>query len=238
MSSAQADGTPMWLTLDSVAHCAVQWQRERTDCSAERERARAIAAAPRRAQFLAGRWLAAQLLAEHCGGTAGAWQISCTPGQAPRVLDGPAPVRPWLSLAHRGDVLACVLADRPVGVDVEIIGLLRSAPEERAAWVLAPAELAEFSRLGPADREAYLLTHWTLKEAWAKRSGHGLNLGEMPGLVTQTGAAAANARVWRAGGLIVALCADANGAWPQPRGQGLNAVSAQHWQVEAINRPH
>ncbi len=227
----------MWLALDSVARCAAQWQRERSDCRAERERAQAIAAAPRRAQFLAGRWLAAQLLAEFYGGSAGAWQMSCTPGQAPRVLDGPAPARPWLSLAHRGDVLACVIADRPMGVDVEIIGHLQSAPEEHAAWVLAPAELAAFSRLLPADREAYLLTHWTLKEAWAKHSGQGLNLGEMPGLAAQAEAAAGNARVWRAGGLILALCTDASAAWPQPRGQGLDAVSAQHWQIDTINRP-
>ena len=227
----------MWLALDSVARCAAAWQRDRGHCAAERERAQAIATAPRRAQFLGGRWLAAQCLAAQHGGDAAAWQMACTPGQAPRVLDGPTAKRPWLSLAHRGDVLACALADRPVGVDVEVLGRMRGAPDERAELMLAPIELAHYAGVPPAEREALLLSHWTLKEAWAKRGGHGLSLGGMPELAAQQVARGGNARLWHAGGLVVALCADADAAWPQPRGQGLDAVEAQAWQVGALDAP-
>ena len=225
----------MWLALDSVERCAAGWQRDRSHCATEHERAEAIASAPRRAQFLGGRWLAAQWLAAHYGGAPAAWQMTCTAGQPPRVLDGPNATRPWLSLAHRGDVLACALADQPVGVDVEVLGRLRGVPDERAALVLAPVEQVIYSRMPPAEHEAYLLSHWTLKEAWAKQSGHGLSLGEMPGLAAQEVAAHGNARLWRAGDLIVALCADPDAVWPQPEGRGFDDVAAQRWQVGAIH---
>lgn len=225
----------MWLALDSVARCAAAWQRDRSHCAAERERAEAIPSAPRRAQFLGGRWLAAQWLAAQFGGTPAAWQMTCTPGLPPRVLDGPNAARPWLSLAHRGDVLACALADRPIGVDVEVLGRLRGAPDERAAWVLAPAEMATYARVMPSEREVCLLSYWTLKEAWAKRDGHGLGLGGMPGVAARELAEGGNARLWRAGEFLVALCADADAAWPNPAGQGVDAVVPQLWQVDLLH---
>lgn len=219
-----------------MARCAAAWQRDRSHCVAEAERARAIASPNRRAQFLAGRWLAASLLAARHGNAVRDWQFSCEPGHAPRVLAGAA--SPWLSIAHRGDVLACAVADQSIGVDVELEGHARATADERAELVLAAEELAEFTALPPAEREPFVLARWALKEAWAKRSGRGLGLGEMTLLVAREAAAGGNARLWRASGLLLALCADgAHAVWPQPQGEpGLDGAAAEAWQIEPAAR--
>ena len=223
----------MRLALDSVARCAAAWQRDRHDNAAERQRAAAIAAPLRRAQFLAGRWLAAQLLAQQHGGRPADWHISCVSGEAPRVIAGPGLDRPFLSIAHRADALACALADVPVGVDVETEGGLRGAADERTGFVLSHAEREAFAQTAPRAREAFLIAHWALKEAWAKQSGRGLALGEMPSLSARALSSNGNARLWIAHGLVVALCAAAPRQWAQPGGLAFDEVSAQCWQVGA-----
>lgn len=228
----------MQLVLDSVSRCAAAWQRDRGDNALERTRAAALAAPLRRAQFLAGRWLASQLLAQCCGGQPTAWQLTCVGGEAPRVASGPGTARPCLSIAHRGDMLACALADVPIGVDIEVEGSLRSAADERAAFVLAPCEQEAFERTAPDVQASFLLARWTLKEAWAKRSGRGLALGEMRSLATRELVGGGNARLWAARGLVVALCTDTTPSpWPQPRGLGMDRVSPQFWQVDPVSRP-
>jgi 4'-phosphopantetheinyl transferase len=230
----------MQLALDSVARCAAAWQRERHDNAAERARAAAIAAPLRRAQFLAGRWLAAQLLAQQCGGRPAQWLITSASGEAPRVLDGPGRGRPHLSLAHRADVVACALADTPLGVDIELEGSLRGPADERAEFILSDCEHAEFANLEPDARDAFLLARWTLKEAWAKQSasGQGLGLGQMRGLAARALTEGGNARLWAAQGIVVALCSDTPGRWPQAGGKGLDEVPAQCWQLGPVDHRH
>lgn len=221
----------MWLVLDSVAGCAAAWQRERNDESSERVRAAAIAAPLRRAQFLGGRWLAAWLLAQQVGGHPSQWHLSCVPGEAPRVLDGPGTGRPYLSIAHRDDVLACAVADSPVGLDLELTGRLRASPSDLAALMLSPQERTAFGLVSAPQREAFLLLRWTLKEAWAKRSGQGLALGQMCSLDTSASDEGGNARTWVAPGVVVAWCCEGTHGTPRPSGMGLDHAAAQHWHV-------
>jgi 4'-phosphopantetheinyl transferase len=221
----------MLLMLDSVARCAAAWHRERSDESSERERAAAITAPLRRAQFLGGRWLAARLLAQQGGGLPTQWRLSCVPGEAPRVLDGPGTAWPHLSLAHRDDVLACAVADAPVGLDVELHGRLRADAGELAALMLSPQERTAFDLVSVQEREAFLLLRWTLKEAWAKRSGRGLGLGQMCSLDTSASDEAGNARAWAVPGLVVAWCCERAHGTPRPRGMGLDHATVQHWHV-------
>jgi 4'-phosphopantetheinyl transferase len=221
----------MRLVLDSVAGCAAAWQRERSDEASERERASAIASPSRRAQFLGGRWLVAQLLAQEGGGLPSQWHLSCEPGEAPSVLDGPGVGRPFLSIAHRDDVLACAVADSPVGLDLELTGRLRASPSDLAALMLSPQERTAFDLVSAPQREAFLLLRWTLKEAWAKRSGRGLALGQMCSLDTSASDEGGNARAWVAPGVVVAWCFEGAHGTPLPRGMGLDHAAAQHWHV-------
>jgi len=224
------------LRVDSVARCAAAWHRDRHGHAAERERAASIASPIRRAQFLAGRWLAAQSLAARHGGPADAWHLSCVPDQPPRVLQGPG--RPWLSISHRGDSVACAIADGPVGVDVELEDGLRGAADERADFVLAAAEQPAFAQTAAPARAAFLLARWTLKEAWAKRQARGLALGAMRDLVSRPLAQGGNARLWRAGGLVLAVCAEAGTLWPQPMLAGMPTATPEPWQVAPVSPRH
>jgi 4'-phosphopantetheinyl transferase len=229
----------MRLMLDSVARCAAAWQRDRGDKALEWTRARAIAAPRRRAQFLAGRWLAARLMAQHAGGRPEDWVFSCHAGEAPEVLDGPAAARPYLSIAHRGDAVACALADAPVGIDVEVLATSsRSTEDARAGFVLHADERASFDQVPAPERAMFLLTHWTLKEAWAKRSRRGLVLGEMRHVAARPVPDGGNARLWQASdGVLVAMCLDDAAEWLPSLAPIFDPHPGQHWHVAGAAAP-
>jgi 4'-phosphopantetheinyl transferase len=140
---------------------------------AEALRLAAISAARRRRQFLAGHWLLRTLAASTCGGEPGEWTLVADEDPRPR-LTSPGRTPLWASLSHSGDLLAAAVAAQPLGLDLEqpkpgrnLAGLSR--------FVLSAAE-AEQVAAAPTEAEQrrrfYLF--WTLKEAWAKRSGAGL----------------------------------------------------------------
>ena len=83
----------------------------------ERERCARLHVATRRDQFLAGRWLAREVVAEHGGGDAADWILQERRGQPPAVIGGASV--PLLSLSHSGDWIAVASADEPVGIDLE-----------------------------------------------------------------------------------------------------------------------
>ena len=73
------------------------------------------------------------------------------------------------NLSHSGTFALCALSEQPVGVDIEV---LRPRREHLAEQILSPGELDWYQKNG-ADPAA-LLTLWTRKEAWCKKSGQGL----------------------------------------------------------------
>jgi 4'-phosphopantetheinyl transferase len=218
------------LRLDSVARCAAAWQRDRAHLRHERDAALAIGTPLRRAQFQAGRWLAAQLLARHAGGDARAWRVGADAFGAPHALSPLGSPAPFLSIAHRGDAVVAAVADAPVGVDVEVARPTRSSADERAPWVLCAAERPAYDALAAADRPAALLMRWTLKEAWSKRDGRGLWPGAMAGLAAHPAADDGHALVWVDGALTVALACDALAGNAAVDVQGLSG-QPQRWRV-------
>ena len=73
------------------------------------------------------------------------------------------------SVSHARTIAAVAVSDRPVGVDAETLRPVRRGVAQRSmnaeelAWIAAQ----------PVENEA-LLTLWTCKEAFVKRSGQGL----------------------------------------------------------------
>lgn len=70
-----------------------------------------------------------------------------------------------ISLSHSGDYVACVLSDRPVGVDIQKKEKVLSAVYER---VFHPLERSVFT-----EDDFFIL--WTVKEAYGKITGQGIS---------------------------------------------------------------
>ncbi len=137
----------------------------------ERRFAAGIAFPPRRASFLAGRWLLRQLVARRLG---------CPPAAVPvlRQADG-KPSLGWgaieLSLSHAEGWIAVALSpDCPVGVDAEPIRPLAGMAGVVSEF-FPPAARAEFAAASPDTRAAVFFRWWTRIEAAAKASGRGLD---------------------------------------------------------------
>ncbi|NJD36999.1 MAG: 4'-phosphopantetheinyl transferase superfamily protein [Geobacter sp.] len=77
------------------------------------------------------------------------------------------------SIAHSGCWVACALHSGAVGVDLE---LLQEPGEGVTELVMAPSELAVWQALpDTAIRQRWFCCLWTLKEAWLKMLGTGLD---------------------------------------------------------------
>jgi hypothetical protein len=88
-------------------------------------------------------------------------------------LTSPGRTPLWASLSHSGDLLAAAVAAQPLGLDLEqpkpgrnLAGLSR--------FVLSAAEAEQVAAATEAEQRRRFYLFWTLKEAWAKRSGAGL----------------------------------------------------------------
>ena len=74
------------------------------------------------------------------------------------------------SISHTPRHVFCALATSPVGLDAEEMD--RRIRPELAEKILSPAEKERYA--AAADKNAFLLRLWVLKEAEAKRTGEGL----------------------------------------------------------------
>jgi len=118
----------------------------------------------RRQQFLGCRWLLRQMMKWAYPDLTQPWQFTATAGGAPTL-----PAQPDLhfSLSHSGALLLAVVADQPVGVDLE---RLQSNKPRRplAELVCHPQELQQLQALTGTASERRVLEYWVIKEAWGK----------------------------------------------------------------------
>lgn len=127
---------------------------------------------PRRQHFLTGRWLARMTLSRSMA------------DERPLDIDaeGRSHVRGqpplFLSISHSGDWVACAVASDPIGVDIEDLSRRRDFAA-LAQTVHSPAQCAALAAAPEAEHAAMFYAWWTLKEAWFKRQGLGLDLGRM-----------------------------------------------------------
>lgn len=183
---------------------------------AEQSRLAGLSAPLRRRQFLAGHWRLRALAAEFAGGQAGDWRLAAAPGGQPW-LEGPGGARLCASISHSGEWLAVAVADRAIGVDVEVPRRERDY-DALARHVFAPAEVARHEALAGAERLAAFNTTWALKEAFGKRAGQGLQPHAARGTSSEP-APAAEAEAF---------------TWPLP-GDGALAVAAWPGMVPGLH---
>lgn len=155
------------LTTLDLAPADVSWLADD-----ERARLAGISDASRAAQFVAGHCLARRLAAEGSGGSETQWRLVVDPDGRRRLEHARlAPL--YTSISHAHNRLVVAVGPRPMGVDLEAPGRARDW-RALARTVFSPQEVRELEAV-PDDRLASAFqTTWTLKEAWAKRSGLGL----------------------------------------------------------------
>lgn len=181
---------------------------------AERQRLAAIDAPPRRAQFVAGRWLIRQVLAEAYGGDARTdWPLSTGHDGPPRLLSAQAhrgvDLGLHLGLSHSAAHVCCAIGETPVGIDIE--DTRRSRDWAALAELVFTATERRDVAAQPHDRQpAYFYRVWTLKEAWLKCRQAGMSPDAMARLQAVAvkdalGTQPANAGCWRGDGFAMSL---------------------------------
>ena len=158
-----------------VAAAAAEAVAQGTDwlTATEQARLQAITLDARREAFLAGHWQARRAAAAWLQLEAGRIALERHPDGRPRLCVDGADVALQVSLSHSGDWLAVVLADAPVGVDIELPRRDRDW-EALARFVFSPEELRRLREGDAAARARLFHAFWTLKEARGKRCGEGL----------------------------------------------------------------
>lgn len=126
----------------------------------------------RRAQFILGRILIRHALSCGYEPVADAWRLDAASGKPCLVGVGV----PHISLSHSRHLVACALASRPIGLDVEYC-------RDRDFVALAPhfcdsAELRRFLSIPVPERNAAFYRSWTRMEAIFKLNGGGQAEGE------------------------------------------------------------
>ena len=150
------------LTLALAQQCTVSWpQSLQWLAPGERARLATQGSPARRQQFLAGRWLLRQLA------STGPLDIDAE-GRSHRP-QGHA------NLSHSGGWVLAGAADGPVGVDLEALRPRRDVMG-LARMVLGAGQCEALQVLPPDAALVAFYRSWTLKEAWFKARGQGLDL--------------------------------------------------------------
>ena len=173
------DELHVWsLRFADVASLQDRFERQLEE--AEWVRSRRFATDELRRRWAIGRGAVREILAGYLGVAARDLAIVLRPCVAcggPHGKPALAPPADGLrfNVAHTGEVLlVAVVSGREVGIDVEPVGRGRPLASIAHSW-LAGAESPALERVPIQEREQALLRLWTLKEAYLKATGVGLN---------------------------------------------------------------
>lgn len=143
-----------------------------------------------RSGHAAGRELLARMYREETGESCP--EIAIAERGKPYFVDSP-----WhFSISHTKRHVFCALSDRPVGLDAEEMD--RKVELRLAERILSESEKRRYE--DAADKKAFLLRLWVLKEAAVKLTGEGLR-----GFPNQTDFAPDDPRIMELDGCYVAV---------------------------------
>jgi phosphopantetheinyl transferase len=184
--AVQASAPPQWLSASEQARLAQ------------------MAAPARRAEFIACRYALRLLLAGDQERVAD-WSLEAPAGQPPRLPAGPG-AGLHLSLSHSHGWIACALAPEPVGIDIELVTRRpASTIADLAQLACTPAQRKELAQIDDAAQcQQRFVQLWSLKEAWFKQRGTGVDFALLPrlacipfqGTATEHGAGGGSAHAW------------------------------------------
>jgi 4'-phosphopantetheinyl transferase len=105
------------------------------------------------------------------------WQFVANPYGRPEIQAPLAAPRLRFNLSHTDRSIVCLVAvEREIGVDVEDTARAGSFGTEIAQRFFSPLEVAELQSLPPEAQPSRFFDYWTLKEAYIKARGLGLQL--------------------------------------------------------------
>lgn len=160
-----------WLLLSAAKAEHLSFWRRMLDDD-ERRRADRFRFSVDREAFTAAHALTRAMLSEVTGKPSTAWRFVEDNNGRPEVASSCAPPGLRFNISHTRGVVACVVAYRAVGVDVESADHM---PDLRIAdTVFAPEEALVLKSAPPALQRVLFFRLWTLKEAFIKATGEGL----------------------------------------------------------------
>ena len=77
----------------------------------------------------------------------------------------------FFSISHAEGLVACVIANMEIGVDVEKV---KKSPSAAIKGILCPGEMSVFQSLSQKEKNEYACVSWTLKESLVKLLGCGI----------------------------------------------------------------
>jgi 4'-phosphopantetheinyl transferase len=160
-----------WLSLEAAdAGHLSRWRRMLDD--SELRRANSYNFAPDRETFITAHALTRAMLSSATGKPTAAWRYVGGEFGKPYLAPGCTAGGLQFNLSQTRGFVACAVAYREVGVDVESTDRLTDI--DIADTVFAPEE-ALLVKTAPPERQRYLFFRfWTLKEAFIKATGEGL----------------------------------------------------------------
>jgi 4'-phosphopantetheinyl transferase len=143
------------------------------------EKLYAARCAPKRAaEFSAARGYVRQLLSlyDHRVIPSG-WEFKFGPFGKPMLASQTQAEKLYFNVSHSGNlVLIALTRAGEIGVDIENCTLTALELETFAKTVLSETEITRLSQIHPAERRAHFFKIWTLKEAYLKALGSGLQV--------------------------------------------------------------
>jgi 4'-phosphopantetheinyl transferase len=164
-----------WIRTDHIDECHYTRWYAMLDAR-EQDRARRFCFERDRFEFVACHALLRLKLSEFAGGPPHEWRFTLGPFGKPHVA--PEHGRPELqfNISHaRGLVAVAVTWQDMIGIDVEVIDT-SADQQDLANRYFAPTEAELLFKTAPWQRPYTFARLWTLKEAYLKATGQGLNI--------------------------------------------------------------
>jgi 4'-phosphopantetheinyl transferase len=163
-----------YVPLDDVGDPSLLSRYRQLLSHEERDRLSRLALDKDRHQFIVARGLLRTVLSRYADVPPTSWTFLCNRYGKPEISCPEHHTSIRFNLSHTHGVVACAVSRYVVGIDVERTD--RPTSMEVARRFFAPPEASHLERLPNEQRPSVFIDYWTLKEAYIKARGMGMQL--------------------------------------------------------------
>jgi 4'-phosphopantetheinyl transferase len=170
------DEVHVWyVPLDEAGDPALLGRYRQLLSADERGRLARFAQAKDRHQFVVARGLLRTVLSRYADVPPSSWQFLCNRYGKPEIFSPESHAGIRFNLSHTHGLVTCAVSrHHDVGIDVERTD--RPTSMDIARRFFSPAEASHLERLPCEQRQGVFFDYWTLKEAYIKARGMGMQL--------------------------------------------------------------